>query len=71
MIDRMLMGFLWLTIMSMIMFTAGLALFLAYRGLYSLIIRQYPTGAASLGGGLAVGIACYCLVRNGDDLMDR
>lgn len=71
MIDRLVLGFLRLTIMSLIMFTAGLALFLTYRGMLSLLAKQYPLGAETIGGGIALGIACYTLVRNGDDLMDR
>ena len=71
MMHRLVHGFLRLTIMSLIMLTAGLALFLSYRGLLSLLARQYPIGAETLAGGFAMGVACYCLVLNGDDLMDR
>ena len=71
MLDRLLMGGLWLTIMGLIMFTAGSSLFLGYRGLFHLLSRQYPAGLTTAGCGIALGIACYSLVRHGDDLMDR
>ena len=71
MLDRLLKSGLRLTIMSLIMFTAGAGLILAYCGLFRLLAFQYSAALARVAGGFALGVAAFCLVRHGDDLMDR
>ena len=71
MLDRFIKNCLRLTIMTLIMATGGSALLLTYRGLFHLLARRLDLASAALAGGIALGIAAYFLVRNGDDLMDR
>jgi hypothetical protein len=71
MLDRLLNGALWLTVMTLITATAGAALILSYRGIFTLCANQYRNGATLLGTGAILGLACYLLSRHGNDLMDR
>jgi hypothetical protein len=71
MLDRLLKSGLRLTIMSLIMVTGAAGLILGYCGLFHLLARHYGTAAAWVAGGIVLGLATLCLVRYGDDLMDR
>ena len=71
MFDRLLNGALWLAVMGMITATAGAALILAYRGLFTLCTGRYPAGSIAITGGIALAMASYLLCRHGNDLMDR
>lgn len=71
MLDRLLNGALWLMVMSLITSTAGAALILGYRGIFTLCAGRYPGGATSLAAGVGLAVASYLLSRHGNDLMDR
>jgi hypothetical protein len=71
MLDRLLNGILWLTIMALITSTAGAALILGYRGVFGLCAGRYPTGGVALAVGVALAGGSYLLCRNANDLMDR
>ena len=48
--DRLLMSFLRMTIIGLITLTAGAAVMLSYRGIFTLLAHEYPTcSAASVG----------------------
>jgi hypothetical protein len=66
MTDRLLNSAWWLTFMSMICLTAGMALFFGYRGLFDLLAAGWMSGAVNLlvGAGATFAALNLCRVRN-------
>ena len=71
MLDRIVYGALWLTVMGLIMCSAAAALLVGCRGMFAVFARHYPGGIAMIGSGILLGTTTYFLCRYGDDLMDR
>jgi hypothetical protein len=71
MLDRLLSSALWITVMGLIMFTAGGSLLVGCRGLFGLFAGHYPAGVGMLCGGVLLGGTSYYLCRYCNDLIDR
>ena len=71
MIDRLLHGLLWLTIIGLITGVSGISLFLGYGGVLHLISGRFPDGTAFLSMSLLLGAGAFTLSRHGNELIDR
>lgn len=71
MLDRVLRGLLWTTVMGLISACAVGSLLLGYGGLMRLIGGDSAGGGGMMAGGLAAAGVAWGLCRNANDLMDR
>jgi hypothetical protein len=69
--NRILHPLLWCAVMALITVCAGAALVLGYSGIGRLVAGRPVEAAGSAGLATLLGIACYAICRNIDDLMDR
>jgi hypothetical protein len=69
MTDRILNSAWWLTTMSMICLSAGLALYLGYRGLFDVLAASWVSGAVNMSIGTCATFVTITLCRLRDDLI--
>lgn len=69
MTDRILNSAWWLAVMAMICASAGISLFVGYRGLFDLLASRWAGGTTSLIISVIAGIAAFQLCRHRNDLL--